>query len=77
MTSAPAKRLNPEDRGRIEAGIYADLIVFSPEDFRDSASFENPKQCGSGVDWVFINGIPLIKEGKLQEIYPGHMIMRM
>jgi N-acyl-D-amino-acid deacylase len=77
MTSAPAKRLNLENRGRIEPGIYADVIIFSPEDFRDNASFENPKQCASGLDGVFVNGRPLIKEGKLQEIYPGHMIMRM
>ncbi len=77
MTSAPAKRLNLEDRGRIESGIYADLILFSPEHFRDNASFENPKQFASGLDWVFLNGKPLVKEGSLQDIYPGQIIKRM
>ncbi len=76
MTSAPAKRLSLEDRGRIERGVYADLLIFSPENFRDNASFENPTQCASGLDWAFVNGKPLVKEGKLQEIYPGHVITR-
>ncbi len=76
MTSAPAKRLNLENRGCIEAGVYADVIIFSPENFRDNASFENPTQCASGLDWAFVNGKPLVKEGKLQEVYPGHTIMR-
>ena len=76
MTSAPAKRLNLENRGRIGPGVYADLVIFSPENFRDNASFENPKQFASGLDWVFVNGKPLVKEGKLQEIYPGRMIVR-
>lgn len=76
MTSAPAKRLNLDNRGRIERGVFADLLIFSPENFRDNASFENPKQFASGLDWVFVNGKPLVKEGKLQEIYPGHVVMR-
>lgn len=76
MTSAPSKRLNLENRGRIESGVYADLIIFSPENFRDNASFENPRQFASGLDWVFVNGKPLVKEEKLLDTYPGHVIKR-
>jgi len=76
MTSAPAKRLNLENRGRIASGVYADLILFAPENFRDNASFENPKQFSSGLDWAFVNGKPIVKEGKLQDICPGRVIKR-
>lgn len=76
MTSAPAKRLNLENRGRIESGVYADLILFDPKDFRDNASFENPKRLSSGLDWVFVNGKPVLRQGKVQKIHPGHLIRR-
>jgi len=76
MTSAPAKRLNLENRGRIESGVYADLILFDPKDFRDNASFENPKRLSSGLDWVFVNGKPVLRHGKVQRIHPGHLIRK-
>jgi N-acyl-D-amino-acid deacylase len=76
MTSAPAKRLNLEDRGRIAAGAHADLVIFDPEGFRDTASYENPKQFASGLDWVFVNGKPLLKEGDVRDIRAGQLIRR-
>jgi len=76
MTSAPAKRLNLEGRGRIESGAYADVILFDPEHFRDKASYENPKQFASGLDWVFVNGKPLLRNGDVQNIHPGHLIRK-
>ena len=76
MTSAPAKRLNLENRGRIKSGAYADLILFDPKDFRDNASFENPKRLSSGLDWVFVNGKPVLRHGKVQKIHPGQLIRR-
>jgi N-acyl-D-amino-acid deacylase len=74
MTSAPAKRLNLESRGRITRGAYADLILFDPENFRDNATFDDPKRLASGLDWVFINGKAVVKKGTLQEIGPGRII---
>jgi len=76
MTGAPAKRLNLKDRGRIEAGAFADLIIFDPEHFRDNASYENPKQFSSGLDWVFVNGEPVLRQGKGEGIHPGRLIKK-
>lgn len=74
MTSAPARRLHLKDRGRIARGYYADVLLFAPEQFKDTATFENPKQFAIGLDWVFVNGIPVIEEGKLQERCPGRVL---
>jgi len=76
MTSGPARRLNLKDRGQIARGYYADILLFEPGNFRDTATFENPKQFATGLDWVFVNGVPVVKEGKLQEIFPGSVIKR-
>ncbi|HSB05096.1 MAG TPA: D-aminoacylase [Thermodesulfobacteriota bacterium] len=76
MTSAPAKRLNLRDRGQIKKGFYADVLLFDPNVFRDTATFENPKQFGSGLDWMFVNGIPVVKNGELQEAFPGQIIKK-
>ena len=76
MTSGPARRLNLKDRWQIARGYYADILLFEPGNFRDTATFENPKQFATGLDWVFVNGVPVVKEGKLQEIFPGSVIKR-
>jgi N-acyl-D-aspartate/D-glutamate deacylase len=76
MTGASAKRLNLENRGRIEAGASADVIIFDPEHFRDNASYANPRQFASGLDWVFVNGEPVLRQGELQNIHPGQLIRK-
>ncbi len=76
MTSVPAKRLNLKNRGRIEEGVCGDIILFAPEHFQDNASYETPKQFASGLDWVFVNGKPVLREGEVQGIRPGHVIRK-
>jgi len=76
MTSAPAERLNLENRGRIEPGVCADVILFDPEHFRDTASYENPKQFARGLHWVFVNGKPVLREGDVQDVRPGHVMRK-
>lgn len=76
MTSAPADRLNLRGRGRITRGSYADILLFSPDRFRDTATFDDPKQLAAGLDWVFVNGVPVIENGRLQEGSQGSVIRR-
>jgi N-acyl-D-amino-acid deacylase len=74
MTSVPAKRLGLKNRGQVTPGYFADLLLFDPETFQDTATFENSKQFAQGLDWAFVNGIPLLEEGKLQERFPGQIL---
>jgi N-acyl-D-amino-acid deacylase len=76
MTSAPASRLNLKDRGLITRSYYADILLFSPEKFRDTATFDDPRRFATGLDWAFVNGVPVVEEGKLQERFPGCVIRR-
>jgi len=76
MTDAPARRLNLRNRGQIAEGCYGDILLFEKETLRDMATFENPKQVAAGLDWAFVNGVPVIAEGKLQERFPGQVIKR-
>jgi N-acyl-D-amino-acid deacylase len=56
MTSLPADRFGLSGRGRIVPGAWADLAVFDPATFRDTATFEAPKQEPEGMHWVLVNG---------------------
>ena len=56
MTSMPAKRIGIEDRGILKPGMKADILVFSPDEIRDNATFDIPKQLSSGIKHIFING---------------------
>jgi predicted amidohydrolase YtcJ len=70
----PAEILHLPDRGVIRPGAVADLIVFDPETFRDTATFEDPTRSAPGVAYLFINGVAAIAEGKPQEVLPGRAL---
>ena len=74
MTSAPARRLGLKDRGQIAPGYGADLVLFSAGHFQDRATFQNPGQLASGLDWLFVNGVPVMEEGQLQGCHPGRVL---
>ena len=77
MTLMPAQRLEKRapafrDKGRIRLGADADITVFDPQRIIDKATFEEPFQYSEGIQFVFVNGIAVIKDGKLIEgIFPG------
>lgn len=56
MTLMPAGRLNLTQKGTIEVGKDADLVIFNPETIHDNASYEDPKAKPSGIDYVLIHG---------------------
>lgn len=74
MTSAVANRLSIRDRGRIEVGAYADLVVFDPRTIQDNASFEQPHQLSSGVREVWVNGARVLKDGVHTGAKPGRFV---
>jgi len=75
-TSLPAKTLGIVQRGEIKEGFYADIVIFNPEKIEDKATYENPFQFSSGVEWVFINGEPVIEEGKITKKKTGMILRR-
>ncbi len=65
MTSLPAHRMNLADRGILAPGAFADVLIFDPARFRDRATFAQPTRLAEGLDWVFLNGTPVWREGSL------------
>ena len=60
----PADILQLRDRGYLKSGYFADVVVFDPEKFRDTATFEKPHQYATGVKYLFINGKLALEDGK-------------
>ena len=64
MTSLPATKFNLKDRGLIMEGKYADLLIFDENTIQDKSIYENPHQYTNGIEYVFVNGKPVIENGK-------------
>lgn len=71
MTSAVANRLSIRDRGVIREGLFADLVVFNPRTIADRATYEQPHQVSAGVGDVFVNGVPVVRNGMVTGALPG------
>jgi len=77
MTLMPAQRLEKHapvfrDKGRIRIGADADITVFDPRKVLDKATYEQPMQYSEGVQFVFVNGTLVVKDGKLVDgVFPG------
>jgi len=74
MTGMPAKRLGLEDRGCIRAGCAADITIFDPATIADKGTFTEPHQYPVGIDWVLVNGTPVVAEGKFTDARPGRAL---
>ncbi len=74
LTRFPADNLGLDRRGRIEAGYFADVVVFDPATIIDHATFEEPQQYATGVRDVVVNGTPALRDGEFAGAYPGRAV---
>ncbi len=74
MSALPAQRLRLSDRGVLKSGMWADVVVFDPATIRDLATFENPNQLSEGMEYVLVNGVPVIDQGKMTGKLPGKVL---
>ena len=70
----PADILGLKDRGYLREGAYADLVLFDPQTFRDTATFEDPHQLATGVQYLWVNGVAVIDDGKPTDALPGRAL---
>lgn len=70
----PADILGLPQRGYLRVGYHADIVVFDPQTYRDTATYDKPHQYATGVHYLFVNGVPVLREGKYQNILPGKAI---
>ncbi|HEX3353139.1 MAG TPA: D-aminoacylase [Terriglobales bacterium] len=74
FSALPAQRMRFTDRGVLKAGMWADVVVFDPANVRDLATFENPSQLSQGMDYVLVNGVTVIDQGKMTGALPGKVL---
>jgi dihydroorotase/N-acyl-D-amino-acid deacylase len=62
------------DRGVLKAGMWADVVIFDPATVHDRATFDNPNQLSEGMEYVLVNGVPVIDRGKMTGNLPGKVL---
>ena len=74
MAALPAQRLKLADRGRLEEGMKADVVIFDPATVRDAATYERPHQYAEGISRVIVNGTAVFEEGAMTPARPGRVL---
>ena len=60
----PAQHYMLEGRGILEVGKYADINVFNLYELKENATFPDPHHYSGGMDYVLVNGEPVIAKGQ-------------
>jgi len=74
FTALPAQRMRLTDRGVLKQGMWADVVVFDPATITDKATYENPNQLSTGMEYVLVNGVAVIADGKMTGALPGKVV---
>jgi N-acyl-D-amino-acid deacylase len=74
FSALPAERMRLSDRGVLKAGMWADVVIFDPQTVTDRATFENPNQLSEGMQYVLVNGVLVIDNGRPTNALPGKVL---
>ncbi len=74
FSALPAQRMRLTDRGVLKAGMCADIVIFDPARIQDIATFENPNQLSQGMEYVLVNGVPVIDHSEMTGALPGKVL---
>ncbi len=74
LSAMPAENMGIRQRGKLETGYYADVVIFDPETIQDHATFENPHQLSTGVTDVWVNGVQVLKDSEHTGSFPGRVV---
>ena len=74
FSALPAQRMRLTDRGVLKQGMWADVVVFDPNTVHDVATFDDPNRLSEGMEYVLVNGVPVIENGKMTGALPGKVL---
>jgi len=74
LSSRPHAKLDIFDRGLIRPGFFADLILFNPDTVIDKTKYDGKASYPEGIEYVFVNGEPVISEGQHTKATPGRLL---
>lgn len=76
LSILPAKTVGLENRGMIKEGYYADIVLFDFETLEDKATFVDPHQYPSGIEFIILNGDVVVEDGEFMQKYSGRVILK-
>jgi N-acyl-D-amino-acid deacylase len=74
MTSLSAEKLRLKEKGVIGKNYDADIVIFDPDEIIDNATYDDPKQFPSGVEYVIVNGEIVVEKGVHTGNRPGKTV---
>jgi dihydroorotase/N-acyl-D-amino-acid deacylase len=74
FSALAAQRMRLTDRGVLKQGMWADVVVFDPKTVRDVATYDDPNRLSEGMEYVLVNGVPVIEEEKMTGALPGKVL---
>jgi N-acyl-D-amino-acid deacylase len=74
MSGLPASTLELDRRGQLQPGWFADVVVFDPESFVDTATYDDAHQYAVGMRHVFVNGVHTVREGQHTGAFGGRAL---
>jgi N-acyl-D-amino-acid deacylase len=74
MTARAADSMGIANRGRIEAGHYADLVLFDPDTVIDHATLQDPIAVSTGIKQVWVNGQLAFEDGEPTALFSGQLV---
>ena len=74
LSYLPAQTLGIRERGRLAPGYFADIAIFDPNTIKDHARFDDSHQYATGMQYVLVNGIPVVSQGKHTGATPGRAV---
>jgi N-acyl-D-amino-acid deacylase len=74
LSALPAQVLSLPDRGLLQSGYVADVVVFDPQTIQDHATFDQAQQYATGVQYVAVNGQLALENGEPTAARPGRIV---
>jgi len=74
LTGLPAANWKLTDRGCLQPGCFADIVIFDPATIADRATYAQPMQYAVGVSDVFVNGVQVLRDGTHTGASPGRVV---
>ena len=74
VTQNPAVRFGLKDRGTLELGKFADVVVFNDETISDQSTFEDPAVHPVGINYVLVNGKVVVDHERCTGVLAGRAV---
>jgi N-acyl-D-amino-acid deacylase len=74
MTFLSASVMGLPDRGLLDPGKIADVVVFDLERVTDKATYTDPHQLSVGMVYVLVNGEFAVDDGEFTDVMSGEVL---